>query len=98
MTDKPDKPRTHANAGRGACAVDSADSVVATDDAARSAADGGSAGDVIGVDLGAHANCVARLGRDGSHDADRYRPALRRPGMRPTGQPTNHTQKGENFR
>lgn len=93
MTDNPDEPRTHANAGSGARIADSADSVVATDDAARSAA--GSTGDVIGVDPATRADRVARPADDDSNDADRHWPAPGRPGA--IGQPTTHTHRSNSF-
>jgi hypothetical protein len=95
MTNDPDKPRTHANAGSGARVANTADSVVATDDAARSAADGGSADDVIRVDPGTRADCVARPTGDGSNDADRAQPTGGRPGT--TGPTTNHAHRTNSF-
>jgi hypothetical protein len=94
MTANPDEPRTHANAGSGACVADSADSVVAADDAARSAADG-STGDVIGVDPGTRADRVARPADDDSNDADRDRLAPGGPGA--IGPTTNHAHRSNSF-
>jgi hypothetical protein len=91
MTANPDEPRTHANAGSGACVADSADSVVGTDAARSAAADG----DVIGVDPGTRADRVARPADDDSNDADRHWPAPGRPGA--IGQPTTHTHRSNSF-
>jgi len=91
MTSNPDKPRTHANAGRTSHAGDTADSVVATDDTD----DGGSASDVIGVALGTCADRVARPAGDGSNDADRDQHPGGRSGT--IGTTTNHAHRTNSF-